>query len=228
MRITVRFVDGERLEGNADQVSLDSGGFTLVGTGGNTRSIWVGAGAIKYVAIHPATSETYERDPRDADRLAKIVLHFLDGETLRTYEDEAYLQQPGGFTMRLWDEQTKQLVKAIVPGSSLKGVFTVEVWDSRSEEEKRKYAGEPAEEPASIPESAAIPEPGLMATPSTDQAIAESHASSGSGPGRGGSLGEPTGSAEERHLQLRARVSQLLGSTPAGDPGPGEDEPGSP
>jgi hypothetical protein len=139
MRVTVRFLDGERLDGNAEQVSLDNGGFTLVGTGGNTRSIWVGAGAIKYVAIHPATSETYERDPRDGDRLPKLVLHFLDGETVRTYQDQAYGRQPGGFTMRLWDDDEKQLVKALVSAASLKGVFTVDEWDSRTEEEKRRH-----------------------------------------------------------------------------------------
>jgi hypothetical protein len=144
MRVTVRFVDGERLDGNAEQVSLDSGGFTLVGTGGNTRSIWVGAGAIKYVAIHPATSETYEHDPRDGDRLPKLVLHFLDGETLRTYQDQAYARQAGGFTMRLWDDEEKQLVKALVSGASLKGVFAVDEWDSRTEEEKRRHSAEEA------------------------------------------------------------------------------------
>jgi hypothetical protein len=139
MRVTVRFVDGEVLEGDAEQVSLDRGGFTLSGPGGNTRSVWVGSGAIKYIVIHPRGSAHSggETDPRADSDLSKIVLHFLDGEILYSYEDEVFAEQPGGFTVRLWDQEGRQLVKALVSGSSLKGVFFVEEWDSRTEDEKR-------------------------------------------------------------------------------------------
>ena len=155
MKVTVHFVDGENLDGEAEQVSLDRGGFTLVGTAGNTRSAWVGAGAIKYIVLHAAFEETYgESDPRAGTDLTKVVLHFLDGEIQHSYRDTAYAEQAGGFVLRLFDRQTHQLHKALVPGSSLKGVFVVDEWDSRSEDEKmarsgprRRLAARPARAP---------------------------------------------------------------------------------
>ncbi|MEA2683785.1 MAG: hypothetical protein QOK05_2113 [Chloroflexota bacterium] len=141
MRVTVRFVDGEELEGEAQRVSLARGGFTLVGTGGNTRSIWVSTGAIKYVMLHPTRPQNLgDFDPRAALNLNKVVLHFLDGQVLHTYEDEVFASRPGGFTVRLWDPQNQQLVKALISGASLKGVFSVEEWDSRSEADRQAHA----------------------------------------------------------------------------------------
>jgi len=170
MKVTVHFVDGENLDGEAEEVSLDRGGFTLVGTAGNTRSAWVGAGAIKYIVIHAAFEETYgESDPRAGTDLTKVVLHFLDGEIQHSYRDTVYTEQPGGFVLRLFDRQTRQLHKALVPGSSLKGVFVVDEWDSRSEDEKvartgprrRRGARQAAAEPEAIaePETVAEPQP---------------------------------------------------------------------
>ncbi|MFN2465413.1 MAG: hypothetical protein ABR598_04015 [Candidatus Dormibacteria bacterium] len=222
MRVTVRFVDGEQLEGTAEHVSLDSGGFNLVGMGGNTRCLWVGAGAIKYVSIHPATAEVYERDPREADNLPKVVMHFLDGETMRTYEDTAFQQLPGGFSMRLWDAESRQLVKALVPGSSLKGLFTVDEWDSRSEAEKLRHGGDST--PPTSPEAWVEQEELFDVPPPVTSNAEERRASFGSGLTRRGRLVvSPASPEEERHQQLRARISQVLGAPlparaqPAGD-----------
>ena len=178
MKVTVHFVDGENLDGEAEQVSLDRGGFSLVGTAGNTRSAWVGAGAIKYIVIHAAFDETYgETDPRAGTNLTKVVLHFLDGEIQHSYRDTVYTEQAGGFVLRLFDTQTRQLLKALVPGSSLKGVFVVDEWDSRTDDEKETRSGprrRPApreHRPAPVPdvaddvpaEAVAEPEPAAVA-----------------------------------------------------------------
>jgi hypothetical protein len=156
MRVTVRFVDGEELKGTAESVSLDGGGFTLVGTEGNTRSIWVGPGAIKYVMIQPARkSPPADTDPRGGENLPKLVLHFLDGEVVRTYQDRFFAPQAGGFALRLWDDRSRQLVKAIVAGASLKGIFTVDEWDSRSDQPSRTGASQrESEESAPVPDAA--------------------------------------------------------------------------
>ncbi|HEV1996992.1 MAG TPA: hypothetical protein VGR61_02540 [Candidatus Dormibacteraeota bacterium] len=139
MRVSVRFVDGEHLEGDAEYVSLDRGGFKLSGPGGNTRSVWVGSGAIKYIVIKAPGGRRSRRetDPRERLHLSKVVLHFLDGEILHSYQDEVFSEEPGGFLVRLWDRERRQLVKALVSGSSLKGVFFVDEWDSRTEDETR-------------------------------------------------------------------------------------------
>ncbi|HEY8740332.1 MAG TPA: hypothetical protein VIN56_07050 [Candidatus Dormibacteraeota bacterium] len=260
MRVTVRFVDGERVEGDAEQVSLDSGGFTLVGPGGNTRSIWVSAGAIKYVAIHPAPAKRHlKRDPRTGSHHPKLVLHFLDGEVIRTYRDEVYAEQNGGFTMRLWDDEHHQLVKALISGISLKGVFTVDTWDSRTEEAKRSHdladapetvvAPTPVEKPlaqaepvaledtpdpevSDVPEGPLVVEQPMLVDEPTEPAPVEETAISqalvargdaeerrvsfGSGLARRRSMVNISITpAEERHRQLRERVSEILqGMTP--------------
>lgn len=189
MRVTVRFVDGEQLDGEAEQVSLDRGGFTLVGLGGNTQRVWVGSGAIKYVVLHPGeVTEGVDHDPRENQPLNKVVLHFLDGEVLHTYEDEVFAEQPGGFTVQLWDETWRQLVKVLVSATSLKGVFFVDEWDSRSDDERRAASQEEeelvdkavelvdiavpelqgpmlVEEPALLAEPVLVEEPTLMELP---------------------------------------------------------------
>lgn len=139
MRVTVHFVDGERLTGDAKQVSLDRGGFTLTGPGGNTKSVWVGSSAVKYIVVHPrrTTRARVASDPREGSDFSKVVLHFLDGEVLHSYEDQVFAEQPGGFVARLWDAEKRELVRALVSGSTLKGVFFVDQWDSRTEDEKR-------------------------------------------------------------------------------------------
>lgn len=277
MRVTVRFVDGEELEGEAQRVSLARGGFTLVGTGGNTRSIWVATGAIKYVTIHPARPESQGGfDPRAALNLPKVVLHFLDGQVLHTYEDEVFASRPGGFTVRLWDPRHQQLVKALVSGASLKGVFTVDEWDSRSEADRKAHslrdlasAPGPAQtwveqdtlldvgpmiedaavvveeppvviveaafdEPVAIAEEPIVvvdepfllkdlPRPVPSATAEENLSVAlirgdaeERRASFYSGLMRRRKLAQTETPEEERHRQLRTRISEVLGSIAPG------------
>ncbi|MGI8610509.1 MAG: hypothetical protein ACR2MY_15015 [Candidatus Dormibacteria bacterium] len=175
MRVSVRFTDGEQLEGDAEHVSLDRGGFTLTGPGGNTRSVWVGSGAIKYVVIHPSRHPEIKRDadPRHGTGLSKVVLHFLDGEVLHSYQDKAFGEEPGGFVARLWDAERRELVKALVSGSSLKGVFFVDEWDSRTEDEKRTRASPDEATTAwyDQPFAAAAPPPTVIATPAPEPPI---------------------------------------------------------
>jgi hypothetical protein len=270
MRVTVRFVDGEELDGTAESVSLDGGGFTLVGTGGNARSIWVGPGAIKYVLIQPARKRPRaEADPRGGQNLPKLVLRFLDGEVVRTYQDRFFAPQPGGFAVRLWDDRSRQVVKAIVAGASLKGIFTVAEWDSRSDAEKRTRVGQresqesapaetaepaPADEPQVAPSEAEVTETDIVlltAVPEMEADVAtapegpaevmdeaaenvgmivrgdaeERRKTFHSGLGRRAKLVQTLSPEEERHLQLRARISEVLGSIGPVREDPEEDGP---
>jgi len=245
MKVTVHFVDGENLDGEAEQVSLDRGGFKLVGTIGNTRSAWVGAGAIKYIAVH-AESELVggEQDPRDGSDLTKVALHFLDGEVQHTYRDTTYLEQPGGFVVRLFEPDTRRLVKALVPGTSLKGVFVVDAWDSRTEEEKqqrtgtrrrRKAQGATGDE-AATPRPMSVPAPAFQvpavaaASAATQSVTAASQGAApeerrlGFVPGlaKRRRPSDSDGPGQERHEALRMRISEVLGILgPPGDNPPG-------
>jgi pilus assembly protein CpaF len=142
VKVTVHFADGEELEGDSDAVSLDRIGFPLrLGAGKNTSNVYVSLVAIKYVAIAPVAGDRHEEgDPRVGQKLPKVVLHFLDGETLHTYKDEYFKQQAEGYNVRLWDAKRRSLIRVMVSLHSLKGVFFVESFDSRSEEDKRANA----------------------------------------------------------------------------------------
>jgi pilus assembly protein CpaF len=140
VRVTVHFVDGEELEGDSDAVSLEHIGFPLkLGAGTNASNVYLSLVAIKYVAINPLAGDVSEEgDPRVG--LPKVVLHFLDGETMHTYKDEYFGQQSEGYNVRLWDPKKRALVRVMVSMHALKGVFFVESFDSRTEEDKRANA----------------------------------------------------------------------------------------
>jgi pilus assembly protein CpaF len=142
VRVTVHFVDGEELEGESDAVSLEHIGFPLkLGAGKNTSNVYLSLVAIKYVAINPVAGDVSEEgDPRVGQSTPKVVLHFLDGETMHTYKDEYFGQQSEGYNVRLWDPKTRSLTRVMVSMHALKGVFFVESFDSRTEEDKRANA----------------------------------------------------------------------------------------
>jgi pilus assembly protein CpaF len=135
-------VDGEELEGESDAVSLEHIGFPLkLGAGKNTSNVYLSLVAIKYVAINPVAGDVSEEgDPRVGQSTPKVVLHFLDGETMHTYKDEYFGQQSEGYNVRLWDPKTRSLTRVMVSMHALKGVFFVESFDSRTEEDKRANA----------------------------------------------------------------------------------------
>jgi hypothetical protein len=233
LEVTVHFVDGEELDGEAEHVALDRGGFNLVGVAGNTRSAWVGAGAIKYIVLRgPTDPVPGDSDPRQGSDLTKIVLHFLDGEIQHTYRDEVYTEQPGGFMLRLWDARSRQLHLALVPGSSLKGVFVVDQWDSRASpqdaDSREPQAGVSPPAPVAIPSALVAagetePEPGEddlypRDAPDTRLVLASHYDAEERRPGFGSGLTRrrqpPTALTpeQERHLSLRLRISEVLGA----------------
>ena len=140
MRVTVRFIDGEIIEGASDAATLSRMGFPVHIDGGNNQIAWVSLAAIKYVLFRESIHDHGDGDPRDAAGLTKIVLHFVDGEILRSYKDDSFSQDGEGFLLRLWDPEQKGLIRAIVSLHALKAIFFVTQWDSRSDDEKIRYA----------------------------------------------------------------------------------------
>jgi pilus assembly protein CpaF len=135
MRVTVNFLDGERLEGESHADSLQKSGFPVQLSEGNAKVIWVSLPAIKYVVLHGPLGQG-SVDPRSEQTLPKVVLHFTDGETIRTYRDDVFKQTEEGLVVRTWDERAKSLVRLLIPQQALKGIFFVDAWDARSEEER--------------------------------------------------------------------------------------------
>jgi hypothetical protein len=145
MRVVVRFLDGEILEGESDAATLQKMGFPVAFPDGNNQIAWVSLASIKYVTFPGTVHEPGEVDLREGTTV-KVVLHFVDGETMRSFKDDTFVQEGEGFNMRIWDEQQKGLVRVIVSLHALKAIFFVNEWDSRSDEEKLRFgAGEAAQ-----------------------------------------------------------------------------------
>ena len=147
MLVTVRFLDGEVLEGDSDAATLSHMGFPVTVDKGNTQDALISLASIKYVLFNETREGAGDHDPRADQDLTKIVLHFVDGEILRTYKDDVFTQESEGFMLRLWDPATKGLIKALVSLHALKAIFFVNQWDSRSDEERVRFSPIPPTPP---------------------------------------------------------------------------------
>jgi hypothetical protein len=151
MRVTIRFIDGEIMEGISDAATLSRMGFPVTIDGSNNQIAWVSLASIKYVLFRNDVYDHGDVDPRDAQGLTKIVLHFVDGEILRSYKDDTFTQDGEGFVVRLWDPEKSGLIRAIVSLHALKAIFFVNQWDSRSEDEKYRFTAPSGALQPSIP-----------------------------------------------------------------------------
>jgi len=141
LKVTVHFVDGEVMNAASDAVEFSRMGFPIVPDGaGNNQQIWVSIAALKYVVLVEEGTGKHRQDPREkGSKYKRVVLRFQDGETLRTYADEASGQTDEGFSCLIWDEKAKRLDRVLVSLHALKGIFFVKEWDSRTEEEKLRW-----------------------------------------------------------------------------------------
>jgi hypothetical protein len=128
--VRLRFLDGEVIEGESDDVSSSRLGFAMRPSTGNNRLAWVPFSALKYCMFTSSGRPT--RDPRSQLGLPKLVLRFNDGEAMRGYRDEVFAHDGNCLNVMLWDDVTKALCRFIVPYSALKAIFFVEQWDSRA------------------------------------------------------------------------------------------------
>jgi hypothetical protein len=142
MRVQVRFLDGEVMDGESEAANATRMGFPVTFTGGNNQVAWISLASIKYVRfLAGMISSGTQDDPRHSQNLIKVVLHFNDGETMRTYKDDTFSQEGEGYYVRIWNDETKSLERVLVSLHSLKAIFFVNQWDSRSDEEKARFSG---------------------------------------------------------------------------------------
>jgi hypothetical protein len=139
VRVVIRFTDNETINAESEGIDPTRFGFfarPLDEAALNNRMVWVPLGSVKYVLLLEAPNEEAPGgDPREASQMEKLVLHFHGGEIMRAYRDDAFSQEGSCFNVRVWDPETHRLMRAIVTTHSLKGIFFVEKWDSRSPEE---------------------------------------------------------------------------------------------
>jgi len=130
--VRVRFIDGELMDGESDDVSSSRLGFALRPSTGNNRLAWIPFSALKHCMFNTVGGPARLTDPRRQAGLPKLVLRFNDGEAMRGYKDEVFSHDGNCLNVMLWDDGTKGLRRFIVPYSALKAVFFVEQFDSRA------------------------------------------------------------------------------------------------
>ena len=137
MRVTVKFIDGEVLEGSSEAANLQNMGFPVaLPEDGNNQIAWVSLASIKYVLFPDSIHELGAVDPREQMAMTKVALHFSDGEIMRTYKDDSFQQDGEGFNLQVWDASAGGLTRVLVSLHALKAIFFVRQWDSRSDQEK--------------------------------------------------------------------------------------------
>jgi len=124
------------MDGASEAMTLSKIGFPIVPDAGNNELAWVSLTAIKYILVHAGNLQMGdEGDPRAVYGLPKVVIRFHDGEVIRTYRDDNWGQEGEGFRLRIWDAKLRRLTPALVSLHSVKGIFFVKEWDSRTGDE---------------------------------------------------------------------------------------------
>jgi hypothetical protein len=144
MKVQIRFLDGEVLDGDSEAATATRMGFPVMPRGGNNQIAWISMASIKYVKFTGGQFEMGQsEDPRSGQNLIKVVMHFVDGETMRTFKDDTFAQEGEGFYLRIWDDEAQALVRILVSLHALKAIFFVNEWDSRTDEEKAHHESLP-------------------------------------------------------------------------------------
>ena len=147
MRILIHFLDGESLEAESDSVNQQRLTFVVRPISGNNRLAWISLSAVKQITFPDAPIDPAADSRGDPER-QKVVVRFLDGKVVRAYKDETFSQEGLCFNLRLVDEQTGRMQRALVSSYAVKAIFFVDQWDSRSPGEAKPSLGVPQLTPA--------------------------------------------------------------------------------
>jgi hypothetical protein len=147
VRILIDFLDGESLEAESDSVNQQRLTFVVRPISGNNRLAWISLSAVKQITFPDAPIDPAAESRGDSER-QKVVVRFLDGKVVRAYKDETFSQEGLCFNLRLVDEQTGRMQRALVSSYAVKAIFFVDQWDSRSPSETKPGLGVPQLTPA--------------------------------------------------------------------------------
>lgn len=139
-KLTVRFLDNEVLEGEAEGVSLDAPDFHLAVTEGtgNNSSAWIPLPAVKKINL---ASGPADDNADDADKM--VAIRFQDGEIMRGYLNGSLEHHRYGLTMTLYSADKKSMDTVAIPYTSLKALFYLKSWDGRPPVLRRGVAVSP-------------------------------------------------------------------------------------
>jgi hypothetical protein len=126
--VLIRFLDGEILHGDVDDLSFDRAllEVDVRGADPNNERALLPLSSIRQVVIGDA-----ETAPAEASTWDRAALHFIDGQVLRAHiAPDSRLGRFGG-VWQIVEPGLPEVRTLGIPYTALKGVFKLRQWDSR-------------------------------------------------------------------------------------------------
>ncbi|MGC1184946.1 MAG: hypothetical protein WBA31_07320 [Candidatus Dormiibacterota bacterium] len=135
--VVVSFLDGEVLYGDLGVLQMDDPflDLDLHTLDGNARQALVPVSGVRQIDL---TKVAQPGDQVDIKELARVALHFIDGQVLRAHVVTPASLQRFGSIWDIVDAQSREHKICAIPYTALKGAFYVRRWDTRSPLERSK------------------------------------------------------------------------------------------
>ncbi|MGA2872081.1 MAG: hypothetical protein ABSF27_00585 [Candidatus Dormibacteria bacterium] len=135
--VVVSFLDGEILYGELPLLHMDDPflDLDLNTLDGNARQALIPVSAVRQVDV---TKVTQPGPQTDLKQLARVALHFVDGQVLRAHVVAPASLQRFGSVWDIIDAKSLEHKVTAIPYTALKGAFYVRRWDTRPPLERSK------------------------------------------------------------------------------------------
>lgn len=138
--VVVSFLDGEILYGELPLLHMDDPflDLDLHTLDGNARQALIPVSATRQIDLGRVAQPAQDLDLKD---LARVALHFIDGQVLRAHVVKAASLQRFGAVWDIIDAVSREHKITAIPYTALKGAFYVRRWDTRSPLERAGSLG---------------------------------------------------------------------------------------
>jgi hypothetical protein len=128
--VVVSFLDGEILYGELPRLHMDDPflDLDLHTLDGNARQALVPVSAVRQIDL---TGVTQPGPETDLKLLARVALHFIDGQVMRAHVVVPASLQRFGSVWDVIDAKSLEHKVTAIPYTALKGAFYVRRWDTR-------------------------------------------------------------------------------------------------
>ncbi|MFZ0996267.1 MAG: hypothetical protein WAO09_09890 [Candidatus Dormiibacterota bacterium] len=128
--VVVSFLDGEVLYGELPLLHMDDPflDLDLHTMDGNARQALVPVSGVRQVDLTKVSQPGNDLDLKD---LARVALHFVDGQVMRAHVVNPASLQRFGSVWDIIDAKSREHKMCAIPYTALKGAFYVRRWDTR-------------------------------------------------------------------------------------------------
>ncbi|MGC2192639.1 MAG: hypothetical protein WA751_09930 [Candidatus Dormiibacterota bacterium] len=128
--VVVSFLDGEVLYGELPVLHMDDPfvDLDLHTLDGNARQALIPVSGLRQIDL---TKVAQPGDEVDLKQLARVALHFIDGQVLRAHVMTPASLQRFGSVWDIIDAKSREHKICAIPYTALKGAFYVRRWDTR-------------------------------------------------------------------------------------------------